>query len=94
MSKAQSCIKAYHEMEERYARLVIEYFTLAQKEEIFHATNEVIKQLKVYPSQTMLPKGEFEGEFAIEFADDYDKVSGEFFEAIIKILNINKCEIG
>ncbi len=94
MSKAKSCIKAYHEMEERYARLVIEYFTLEQKEAIFHTTNELIKDFKVYPSQTMSPKGEFQGEFCIEFSDDYDKVSGEFFESMIKKLEIDKCEIG
>ncbi len=89
-----SCIKAYHEMEERYARLVIEYFTLEQKEAIFHTTNEMIAKLKVYPSQTISPKGEFQGEFCLEFADDYDKISEDFFESIIKKLDINRCEIG
>ncbi len=89
-----SCIKAYHEMEERYARLVIAYFTREQKETIFHATNELIASFKVYPSQTISPKGKFEGEFALEFSDDYDKISGDFFEALIKKLEINKCEIG
>jgi len=89
-----ACIKAYHEMEERYARLVIEYFTLEQKELIFHATNDLIKELKSYPSQTMQPKGEFQGEFTLEFNDDYDKEAGVFFEKIIQKLNINKCEIG
>lgn len=93
MSK-QPCIKAYHQMEERYSQLVIEYFTLEQKEAIFHATNELIKTLKVFPSQTITPKGEFQGEFCLEFSDDYDKVSGAFFEKIIEKLNINKCEIG
>jgi len=89
-----TCIKAYHEMEERYARLVIEYFTLEQKEAIFHATNDLIKELKVFPNQTMSPKGEFHGEFCLEFPDDYDKESQDFFETIIKKLGINKCEIG
>ena len=90
----EACIKAYHEMEERYARLEIEYFTLEQKEDIFHATNELIKTYQVYPAQTMTPDGEFKGKFCIEFSDDYDKVSGDFFEAMIKKLNIGKCEIG
>jgi len=91
---SQTCIKAYHEMEERYARLVIEYFTLEQKESIFHATNDLIKEFKVYPSQTMQPKGEFQGEFTLEFNDDYDKISGTFFEAMIAKLDIGHCEIG
>ena len=81
-------------MEERYSRLVIEYFTLKQKEDIFNATNALIKKFKVYPGQTIQPKGEFHGEFSLEFNDDYDKVAGDFFEAIIKKLDINKCEIG
>ena len=81
-------------MEERYSRLVIEYFTLAQKEDIFNATNETIKEQKIYPSQMIQPKGEFEGEFSLEFNDDYDKVAGDFFETIIKKLNIGTCEIG
>ena len=81
-------------MEERYARLVIAYFTLEQKEAIFHATNDLIAEFKVYPSQTMSPEGEFKGEFSLEFADDYDKISGDFFESLIKKLKIDKCEIG
>ena len=93
MSK-KHCIKAYHEMEERYARLVIAYFTREQKEDVFHTTNELIKELKVYPSQIITPKGEFEGEFCLEFSDDYDKEANEFFEQMIHKLNINKCEIG
>ena len=91
---SNACIKIHHEMEERYSRLVIEYFTLEQKEQIFHATNELIKALKLFPAQTIMPKGEFHGEFSLEFSDDYDKSSGEFFEKIIKKLNIDKCEIG
>ncbi len=91
---SESCIKVYHEMEERYARLVIEYFTLDQKESIFNATNELIKEFSIYPSQTIQPKGEFQGEFTLEFNDDYDKNAGEFFDALIKKLNISKCEIG
>lgn len=92
MNKA--CIKVHHEMEERYARLVIEYFTLEQKEEIFHTTNEMIKKFGLFPNQTMMPKGEFHGEFNLEFNDDYDKEAGAFFEALIKKLNIDRCEIG
>lgn len=91
---SEACIKAYHEMEERYARLEIEYFSLQQKEDIFHATNELIAEYKVYPSQTMTPEGEFQGRFCLEFNDDYDKISGDFFEAMIQKLKIGKCEIG
>ncbi len=91
---SQPCIRAYHEMEERYARLEIEYFTLEQKEEIFTATNQLIEEFHLFPSQTITPEGKFQGRFCLEFNDDYDKESGKFFEAMIKKLNIGRCELG
>jgi hypothetical protein len=93
MSKP-ACIKAYHEMEERYSRLVLEYHSLEQKEQIFNASNEIIKKYKVYPTKIISPKGDFNGNFCLEFHDDYDKVSGTFFEELIKVLGVDHCELG
>lgn len=90
----KACIKVHHEMEERYARLVIEYFNREQKEQIFDTTNELIKTFQIFPTQTMTPKGEFAGEFCLELHDDYDKDAGDFFEALIKKLGIDHCELG
>ena len=93
MSK-KACIKAYHEMEERYSRLILEYNNLEQKEQIFNTTNDLIKKYKIYPTKIITPKGDFCGEFCLEFHDDYDKDSEAFFEELIKTLDIDHCEIG
>ena len=93
MSKP-ACIKAYHEMEERYSRMVLEYHSLEQKEEIFNVANDLIKKYKIYPTKTITPKGDFNGDFCLEFHDDYDKDSGDFFEELIKKLGVDHCEIG
>jgi len=90
----EACIKAYHEMEERYAKLILEYHSLDQKERIFDAANTLIKKYNIYPTKIITPKGDFTGDFCLEFHDDYDKVAGAFFEELIKNLGIDHCEIG
>jgi len=93
MSKP-ACIKAIHEMEERYSKMILEYHSLEQKEQIFNTTNKLIKDFNIYPTKIITPKGDFEGDFCLEFHDDYDKQSGPFFEALIKELGIDHCELG
>ncbi len=93
MSK-DACIKAYHEMEERYSKLILEYHTLEQKELIFNTANDLIKKYAIYPTKIIIPKGDFSGDFCLEFHDDYDKASGAFFEELIKTLGIDHCELG
>ena len=92
MSEKNMC--AIHEMEERYSRLVIEYHNLEQKERLFKVANEMMKKYKLHPIQTMLPEGDFKGKFCLEFHDDYRKEAGEFFEDILKKLDIEHCELG
>ncbi len=89
-----ACIKAYHEMEERYSKLILEYHSLEQKEQIFEAANDMIKKYKIYPTKIITPKGDFTGDFCLEFHDDYDKKSGAFFEELIQKLGVDHCEIG
>jgi len=89
-----ACIKAYHEMEERFSRMILEYHSLEQKEQIFNTANELIKKYKIYPTKIITPKGDFSGEFCLEFHDDYDKKSGAFFEDLIKRLGVDHCELG
>ncbi len=86
-------IKAHHEMEERYARLVLEYFSNQQRKEICDAVADTIEVLDTAPSLIVTPKPNQCGEYSIEFHDDYDKESFDFFEALIKELKISKSEI-
>jgi hypothetical protein len=87
------CIKAHHEMEERYSRMELDYFTLEQKELIFNTTNDLIKKYKIYPTKIITPRGDFQGEFCLEFHDDYFRESQEFFNELLKKLDIEKCEV-
>ncbi len=94
MSKERDCIKAVHEMEERYSRLLLEYHNRDQKEEIFEAVNSAISKYHLTPTQTITPQDKFKGEFCLEFHDDYDKEAGEFFEEILHTLKISHCQVG
>jgi hypothetical protein len=91
---SQMSIKAYHEMEERYSRLVIEYFTLDQKKLIFNIVNKTMKEYDIFPNQMIMPSAEFQGQYCLELHDDYNKEGGEFFEEVLKKLNIDHCEVG
>ncbi|MEA2110986.1 MAG: hypothetical protein U9P71_02945 [Campylobacterota bacterium] len=86
-------IKAHHEMEERYARLVFEYFTNNQRKEICDSVANAIELLDIAPSLTVTPTKNQAGEYSIEFHDDYDKESHKFFESLIKDLKINRCDV-
>jgi len=86
-------IKAHHEMEERYARLVLEYFSNKQRKKICDAVADTIETLDTAPSLIVTPKPNQCGEYSIEFHDDYDKVSFAFFETLIKMLDITPSDI-
>jgi len=88
---SQTCIQAYHEMEERYARLVLKYHSNSQRNEILDAIEQSIAEHNMTPSITLSPAGE-SGECAVEFHDDYDKQSSTIFEFLIKKLGIASCE--
>ncbi|MCH9814554.1 MAG: hypothetical protein K0U47_11510 [Epsilonproteobacteria bacterium] len=94
MEKVQkACIKAYHEMEERYARLILEYHDNAQRKEICDTVGMMIDAYNIAPAVTVTPKKDLSGEYSIEFHDDYDKQSGKFFEELIQKLGVGHCEI-
>jgi len=86
-------IKAHHEMEERYTRMELEYFNLEQKELIFNATNDLIKKYNIFPTKIITPRGEFQGEFCLEFHDDYFRESQEFFKELLEKVGVEKCEV-
>ena len=93
MSKTKACIEAYHEMEERYAMLEIKFFDKEQSSQINKAIVTAIKEFEVSPDIMVEHDNDNpnEGIYLIEFHDDYDKESGEFFEKIIKDLGIGHC---
>ncbi len=90
----KTCIKAYHEMEERYARLELLYFNIDQRALICNTVTDMIKKYGIAPDVTTTAKDKESGEYVIEFHDDYDRASCNFFEDLIKNLNIGHCEVG
>ena len=75
--------------------LEIKFFNKDQSSKINNAVINAIKELEVSPDIMIEHNNENsdEGMYVIEFHDDYDKESGEFFEKIIKDLDINQCSM-
>jgi hypothetical protein len=89
----KTCIKAYHEMEERYSRLVLVYNSSEQRNLICDSVGKMIEEKGIAPGVVVTPGKDLGGEYSIEFHDDYDKQSGKFFEELIKKLDIEHCEV-
>ncbi len=84
--------KAHVNMEERYSKLTIEYDSIQEKQKICTCINDLIPKHKISPQITVEPIDTERGEYVIEFHDDYDKKAGAFFEELLKLLNIQKCD--
>ena len=84
--------KAHMAMEERYARLDIDYNSLEEKKKICNLVNDLIAKYKISPQITVEPETVEKGEYTIEFHDDYDKKAGPFFEELLNTLGIKECD--
>jgi hypothetical protein len=86
-----SNITAIHHSEERYASLTLVAHT---KEDIENAKAVVQKVIDGVDGDIRICESEVEDnyEVTVEFHDDYDKKSGDYFDRIIKELNIEICE--
>ncbi len=84
--------KAHVAMEERYAKLEIDYESVEEKKNICNLVNDLIVKYKISPQITVEPKTVETGEYVIEFHDDYDKKAGPFFEELLSSLGIEKCD--
>jgi len=87
------CIKAYHEEEERYSRLILEYHNTKQRKKICKKVSNMIEKYHIVPFTTVTPKDGKNGEYSLEFHDDYDRKSGDFFEDLIHSLGVEHCEM-
>ncbi len=88
-------IKAYHQCEERYQGLKLEY--VGEPE----LRGDVIKAYKSVSSSTGLTPVIYENHsitesesMYIEFHDDLDREGGVFFTNMLKELGIQDCEVG
>jgi hypothetical protein len=91
-----TCIKAFHRQEERYCGLSLEYPKGENHKETIVNTVEKLKKKYGVSPDLFYNDTEEEKKTAgiyIEFADDYDRESQEFFEELVKTLGIKECQI-
>jgi hypothetical protein len=82
-------IKAYHQREERYQGLQLDFDGSARlKSKILDAVESVSKERGVTPLLNHFS----DASIYIEFHDDYDRDGGEFFSDLLQRLGIGACE--
>ncbi len=88
-----ACIDADYKGEERYTKISIAYDTEEQYKEINQALANVHEEHKLDRSVYLTESSSGRKVIVIEYHDDYDREAGEIFEKLMKILNINRCEV-
>ncbi|MRI83052.1 MAG: hypothetical protein C6I00_01400 [Nitratiruptor sp.] len=88
MAKCQ----AHVSMEERYARLEIDYTSVEEKRRICNLVNDLIVEHRISPQIEVRPETIETGSYIIEFHDDYDQKAGPFFEELLEALGIDRCD--
>lgn len=80
-------------MEEMYLRLTIEYSNDESKKQISDAIEKIEKQTNLYPSVIRRAISAEAGNFSIEFnVECENREAGQFFELVMKELNITHCD--
>jgi len=95
MNKKFSGMKAYVRMEERYEGLNILFETSQEtKDFVINTIEEVKKELDLAPFIFEKISNDREDIQAIyiEFHDDVHRTGGDFFERVLRKLEIDKCE--
>jgi len=90
-----SKIKAYFRREERYEGLQLIFKDCPEKKELVLEAIEEAKRVTGANPDIFENSDNSDSEpyaYYIEFNDDYDKDGGEFFDIVLKKLNIIKCE--
>ena len=80
-------------MEERYEGLQLVYGLNDEKDNILNAIEKVKKQTGLSPDifENNDPNYPEKRAIYLEFHDDYDREGGEFFEEVLKLLDVEKC---
>jgi len=89
MANTAATIRAYHQREERYQGLQLDFDgTAALKSRILETIASVSKQRGLAPILNHYG----DASIYIEFHDDYDRDGGEFFTELLERLGIDRCE--
>jgi len=94
MNRCQE-IKAFHQREERYQGLELEYLkSQVLKNEILDAFHSLSKETGLTPDIYENSFKNHADSIYIEFHDEYDRDGGEFFSSLLHKLGIDQCEAG
>lgn len=86
---APSAIKAYHQREERYQGLELEYDgSAASKQMILDAVETVSQKQGIAPMLNQFS----DASIYLEFHDEYDREGGTYFTELLCLLGIGQCE--
>jgi len=81
-------------MEEGYIRMSVEYNNDESKKKIQAAIGVIEKKMQIFPSVIRRAINDTAGNFSIEFeCEGIGREGGEFCEALMHELGINKCSI-
>ena len=81
-------------MEEGYMRMSIEYNNEESRNKIQDAITKIERDMGLHPDVVRRAISETAGNYSVEFGfDSCQRTSGEFCEAVMHELGINKCTI-
>jgi len=87
-------IKAYHQREERYQGLHLDYSENPErKEDIVNVVESLKVTTGLSPYIYENRSDAYSQSFYIEFHDEYGRECGEFFTTVLEQLHINHCEL-
>lgn len=89
---AAACIDADFKGEERYTKISLAYDTDAQYKQINAALAKIHEDYRLDRSVYLTTGSNGRNIIVIEYHDDYDREAGEIFEALMKMLKIDRCE--
>lgn len=90
---ATPCIDADYKGEERYTKISLAYDTDEQYKEINAALAKIHEDYRLDRSVYLTTGSNGRKIIVIEYHDDYDREAGEIFEKLMKMLNIERCQI-
>jgi len=90
---AAPCIDADYKGEERYTKISLAYDTEDQYKEINSALAKIHEDHKLDRSVYLTQNSQGRKLVVIEYHDDYDREAGAVFEKLMKLLNIEQCNL-
>jgi hypothetical protein len=90
---ANPCIDADYKGEERYTKISLAYETDEQYRQINDALAKIHEEHELERNIYLTENSSGRKLIVIEYHDDYDREAGAIFEKLMKMLNIERCNL-